>query len=86
MPWNWWYETSVINIKQAIYTPFVQNNSQNNKDVVMTLKNRFRAALTPSALLPSLGAITAGVLMMTLQTTSAQAAGQYFDWDRKSLV
>ena len=45
----------------------------------MTLKNRFRAALTPSALLPSLGAITAGVLMMTLQTTSAQAAGQYYN-------
>lgn len=45
----------------------------------MTLKNRFRAALTPSALLPSLSAITAGVLMMTLQTTSAQAAGQYYN-------
>ena len=48
----------------------------------MTLKDRFRAPLTPRALLPSLGAagsIAAGVLLMTLQTTSAQAAGQYYN-------
>ncbi len=48
----------------------------------MTLKDRLRAPLTPRALLPSLGAagsIAAGVLLMTLQTTSAQAAGQYYN-------
>ena len=45
----------------------------------MTLKSRLRAAIMPSAFLPSLGAIAAGVLLMTLQTTSAQAAGQYYN-------
>ncbi|MFT7323263.1 MAG: triacylglycerol lipase, partial [Psychrobacter glaciei] len=45
----------------------------------MTLKTSFAAAVTPSAFLPSLGAIAAGILLMTLQTTSAQAAGQYYN-------
>ena len=45
----------------------------------MTLKSRLRAAIMPSAFLPSLGAIAAGVLLMTLQTTSAQAAGQFYN-------
>ncbi len=42
----------------------------------MTLNARLRTAMTPSALLP---AISASVLLMTLQTTSAQAAGQYYN-------
>lgn len=45
----------------------------------MTLKSRLRAAIMPSAFLPSLGAIAAGVLLTTLQTTSAQAAGQFYN-------
>lgn len=45
----------------------------------MSLKPSLRAVFTPSAFLPSLGAIGVGILMMTLQTTSAQAAGQYYN-------
>lgn len=45
----------------------------------MILKSSLAAALTPSAFLPSLGAIGAGVLLMALQTTSAQAAGQFYN-------
>lgn len=45
----------------------------------MTLKSSIASALTPSAFLPSLGAIGAGVLLMALQTTSAQAAGQFYN-------
>ena len=45
----------------------------------MTLKTSLVAAITPSTFLPSLGAISAGVLIMALQTTSAQAAGQYYN-------
>jgi len=45
----------------------------------MTLSLYIRAALTPKTLLPILGSISAGVLLMTMQTTSAQAAGQYYN-------
>lgn len=45
----------------------------------MTLKSSLASAFTPSAFLPSLGVIGAGVLLMALQTTSAQAAGQYYN-------
>ncbi|OXL23379.1 triacylglycerol lipase [Psychrobacter sp. DAB_AL32B] len=45
----------------------------------MTRKTSLRAVFTPSAFLPSLGAIGAGVILMALQTTSAQAAGQYYN-------
>jgi len=38
-----------------------------------------RTAITPSAFLPTIGAIGTGILLMTLQTTSAQAAGQYYN-------
>ncbi len=50
-----------------------------NKDVVMTLSSYVRAAITPKTFLPLLGSIGTGVLLMTLQTTSAQAAGQYYN-------
>ena len=45
----------------------------------MTRKTSLRVVFTPSAFLPSLGAIGAGVILMALQTTSAQAAGQYYN-------
>ncbi|WP_227674967.1 hypothetical protein [Psychrobacter okhotskensis] len=45
----------------------------------MALKTSFATAITPSTFLPSLGAISAGVLIMALQTASAQAAGQYYN-------
>ena len=45
----------------------------------MTLSLYIRAALTPKTFLPILGSISAGVLLMTMQTTSAQAAGQYYN-------
>ncbi|MBA2058410.1 MAG: triacylglycerol lipase [Psychrobacter cryohalolentis] len=45
----------------------------------MTLKPSLRAVLTPSAFLPSLGAIVTGAFLMTMQATSAQAAGQYYN-------
>ncbi|MEJ6552051.1 triacylglycerol lipase [Psychrobacter pacificensis] len=45
----------------------------------MTLSSSIRAALTPRAFLPILGSISTGVLLMTMQTTSAQAAGQYYN-------
>lgn len=45
----------------------------------MTLKTSLAAALTPSTLLPTLGALSTGLLLMTMQTTSAQAAGQYYN-------
>ena len=45
----------------------------------MTLFSYIRPALTPSAFLPSLGTISVGVLLMALQATSAQAAGQYYN-------
>ena len=45
----------------------------------MTLSSSIRAALTPKAFLPILGSISTGVLLMTMQTTSAQAAGQYYN-------
>ena len=45
----------------------------------MTKKPSLSSAITPSAFLPSLGAISAGLLLMALQTTSAQAAGQYYN-------
>ena len=45
----------------------------------MIKKSSLSSAITPSAFLPSLGAISAGLLLMALQTTSAQAAGQYYN-------
>ena len=45
----------------------------------MFIKPSLRAVLTPSASLPSLGAIATGMLLMTMQTTSAQASGQYYN-------
>jgi triacylglycerol lipase len=45
----------------------------------MTLTAHIRAALPPSTFLPTLGALSTGILLMTLQTTSAQAAGQYYN-------
>ena len=45
----------------------------------MTLSSYVRAALTPRTFLPILGSISTGVLLMTMQTTSAQAAGQYYN-------
>jgi triacylglycerol lipase len=45
----------------------------------MTLTASVRAALIPSTFLPTLGAISTGMLLMALQTTSAQAAGQYYN-------
>ena len=45
----------------------------------MTLSSYVRAAITPKAFLPIMGSIGTGVLLMTLQTTSAQAAGQYYN-------
>ena len=45
----------------------------------MSRKSYLRAAVTPSAFLPTLGAIGVGVVMMVMQTTSAQAAGQYYN-------
>ncbi|MGP4120579.1 esterase/lipase family protein [Psychrobacter aquimaris] len=45
----------------------------------MTLSSYARAALSPRAFLPILGSISTGVILMTLQTTSAQAAGQYYN-------
>ncbi len=45
----------------------------------MTLNAYLRAAITPSAFLPMLGAIGTGIVMMTLPATSAQAAGQYYN-------
>lgn len=45
----------------------------------MTLTAHVRAALKPSAFLPTLGALSTGILLMTMQTTSAQAAGQHYN-------
>lgn len=45
----------------------------------MTLNIRLRAGTTSSKILPAFSAITAGVLLMMLQTTAAQAAGQYYN-------
>lgn len=45
----------------------------------MTLKTYLCTARKPSLFLPSLGAIGTGVLLLTMQTTSAQAAGQYYN-------
>ncbi|MBF2720622.1 triacylglycerol lipase [Psychrobacter sp. NG254] len=45
----------------------------------MTLSSYVRATLKPRAFLPILGSIGTGVLLMTLQTASAQAAGQYYN-------
>lgn len=45
----------------------------------MMLKAYLSTAFTPALFLPSLGAIGVGVVMMAVQTTSAQAAGQYYN-------
>lgn len=45
----------------------------------MKLSAYLSAAITPVAFLPSVGAIGAGILLLTMQTTSAQAAGQYYN-------
>lgn len=41
----------------------------------MTLNTLLRAATTPRNFFPAFSAIGAGILLMTLQTTAAQAAG-----------
>ncbi|MDN3502318.1 triacylglycerol lipase [Psychrobacter sp. 5A.1] len=45
----------------------------------MTLSLSIRAALTPKSFVPILGSISTALLLMTMQTTSAQAAGQYYN-------
>ena len=45
----------------------------------MMISSYIRATLKPRTLLPILGSLSTGVLMMTMQTTSAQAAGQYYN-------
>jgi len=45
----------------------------------MTISLRLRTALTPKTFLPILGSVSTGVFLMTMQTTSAQAAGQYYN-------
>ena len=43
------------------------------------ISSYIQAALAPKKLLPILGSVSTGVLLMALQTTSAQAAGQYYN-------
>ena len=43
------------------------------------ISSYIQAALAPKKLLPILGSVSTGLLLMALQTTSAQAAGQYYN-------
>ncbi|WLP95012.1 triacylglycerol lipase [Psychrobacter sp. M13] len=45
----------------------------------MKLNAYFSAAISPSKFLPTLGALGTGLLLMTMQTTSSQAAGQHYN-------
>lgn len=45
----------------------------------MMLNSHLYVLKIAKAFLPSLGAIATGILLMTMQTTSAQAAGQYYN-------
>lgn len=44
----------------------------------MTRKSHLSAAFSSRKLLPTLGALSTGILLMTMQTTSAQAAASYY--------
>ena len=78
-----------MSVRQELINPLVnivattkddsQDSSYNDKDVVMTLNTRLRAALIPRTLLPAFSAIGTSLLLITLPSTAAQAAGQYYN-------
>ncbi len=72
--------SAMVCIKYGPIQKLPNPNANGNKDVVMKLNNFCLAAVvTPHKYLPILSAIGTGMLLMTLQTTSAQAAGQYYN-------